>query len=201
MKFPPILIPAPAGAKPDGFVDNRPVTLVSYDERDLLIQNRSAFDRKHGGDVLQAEQKRLRGFLNVVDAFRGEKRQKLRDVAQQLASLERRPALLGEIEKDPMSYVQKELNDRAAGASLALWQQRSSGNLSVGIFCDAGLTDALGVLILLHIGLGRAGRTGSCIVCGDVFERTRGDRRKTCSDRCRKRASRKGTHLGDPRLD
>lgn len=156
---------------------------------DLLIEHPSTFHKWYGGEVSASEQARLRGFLHLLDAERGEKKTKLRDVAHGLALIAKDPDLLDEIEQDALLFVQKEINDRTGGALIVLWQERSSGNLSAGIYCDVGMLDAVYVLMLFRI-IGQKGIAGNCSVCGNVLERIRGDRRRTCSGKCRKRASR-----------
>jgi hypothetical protein len=186
MKFLPILIPC---GEPDreGTVNGRPVKVVPYDVVDLLIKNRSKFHTKHG---YTHEAKQLRGFWQIMDAVRGGKTQKLRDVACGLAELEEKAELKDSILEDPALFVQKGLSEWAAGASLVLWRARSRAALNAGIFCKGGMLDALAVLMLFRIGVGGSGGAGSCVICGTSFERERGDRKRTCSDKCRKRASR-----------
>jgi hypothetical protein len=196
-KFLPILIPSDE-SEADGTVNGTPARVVSYDIVDLLIENPAAFHRKYGGDI-QEEQKRLRGFLQIVDAVRGAKRQKLEDVALQLARLTGKPVLWDEIQSDPLFYVSNQINGEVDDAKVVLWQGRSSSNLSAGIFCEGGMLHALYILTAFRIGIGLKGGTGSCVICGKTFERTRGDRRKTCSDRCRKQASRMKAKASRPR--
>jgi hypothetical protein len=187
-KFLPVFIECDESER-DGTVNGTSVRVVSYNVVDLLIEKPAAFNRKHGGDVRADEQARLRGFLELIDAVRGEKNTKLRDVAHYFASLADDPDLWDKIQADPVAFVQKEINDRTGGASIVVWRERT-GRLSAGIFCDGGMLDAVYVLSLFRIGIGPKGGTGSCVICGKTVERTRGDRRKTCSDKCRKRASR-----------
>jgi hypothetical protein len=146
--------------------------------------------RKYGGEIHADERDRLRGLWELTDAVRGEKRTKLRDVAHRFAQIEDDQDLWDKIQNDPLLFVQKELEDRAGGGSVVLWRERNTNDLRAGILCDAGMLDAVYVLMLMRIGVGQKGGIAHCIVCGDVLERTRGKRRRTCSDKCRKQASR-----------
>ena len=188
MKFLPVLIPCSEPAR-DGTVNGKPVRVVPYGVVDLLIEDRSTFHKKHG-DLPEVEEKWLRGFWHIVDALRGGRKQKLKDVALGLAQLAQAPNLSGYILKDPLHFVEERLSQRAGAASLVLWRARSKTVLNAGIFCEGGMLDAMCALMLFRIGVGDSGGTGSCVICGTIFERKRGDRRRTCSDKCRKRASR-----------
>jgi len=188
IKFLPILIES-TELKPDGTVNGQPVRAVPYGVVDLLIKNPSAFHKKYGGEVRADEQTRLRQFLQLINAVRGEKKTKLRNVALSIANLEDDEDLWDKIQADPLAFVQKGMNDRTGGASIVVWRERT-GHLSAGMFCDGGMLDAVYVLTLFRIGVGLKGGTGSCVICGKTVERIRGDRRKTCSDKCRKQASR-----------
>jgi hypothetical protein len=187
-KFLPVLIPCDE-PNADGTVNGAPARVVSYDIVDLLIKNPAAFHRKYGGDIQEA-QKQLRGFLQIVDAVRGAKRKKLEDVALRLARLTGKPVLWDEIQSDPLFYVSNQINGEVDDAKVVLWKGRSTSNVSAGIFCEGGRLHALYVLMAFRIGLGLKGGTGSCVICGKTVGRLRGDRRRTCSDRCRKQASR-----------
>lgn len=188
MKFLPILIPCPESER-DGTVNDQPVRVVPYDVVDLLIEDLPAFHKKYS-DIPSAEAKWLRGFWRILDAVYGGKKQKLKNVSFGLAQLADSEPLSDYILKDPLHFVQERLSQRAGAASLVLWRVRSRALLNAGIFCEGGMLDALCALMLFRIGVGNSGGTGSCVICGAAFERARGDRRKTCSDKCRKRASR-----------
>ena len=147
----------------------------------------AAFDRKCS-NLPGIEKKRLRYFVQLLDAVRGDSREKLRDVAHSIALLDSSPspAIQDEIVANPMVFLQDELTVRS-GASLVLWQERN-GKLSPGLFCR-DMSNALHTLMLIYVGSGKASKTGECLVCGKFIAKERGDRRKTCSDLCRKRAS------------
>jgi len=185
-KFLPVLIRCDE-PKPDGTVNGNPVRVVPYKAIDLLIEKDGAFQRKYGGEVSDVE-KWLRGYWEIIDAVRGSKGRKLRDVALGLAVLARKRYLEDEIQSDPLLYVSKQINREVDDAEFVLWRHRS--DLSAGIFCDGGMPHALYVLMAFRIGMGLKGGTGSCVICETPIDRARGDRRKTCSDKCRMRASR-----------
>jgi len=191
MKFLPILIPC-TESECDGMVNGAPVRVVSYDVVHMLIWDRSGFRAKYG-DIPEDEEKWLRGFWHIIYAFRGGRNQEIKDAAIALAELANAPSP-SEILKDPLHFVQEELNQRAGAASVVLWRSRSWAVLNAGIYCEGGMLDALYALMLFSIGAGSIGRVGSmrmrsCIMCGTTFDDVRG-RRNTCSDKCRKRASR-----------
>ncbi len=189
MRFLPILIPT-TDPNYDGVTGEKRVKVVHHDIIDLLIANPGAFNKKYGNDIPEKEQRRLRGYWHIIDAARGSKRRKLHDVALSFAQLERSPKLVDLIVGDPLNTVQEYLTRDVGSVSLVLWQIRTSGILNVGVNCDGGLLDALYVLMLFRIGVSASIGIGSCVICGTTFERERGDRKKTCSAKCRKQASR-----------
>jgi hypothetical protein len=189
MKFLPILVPCEESVR-DGDVNGVPVRVVPYDVVRLLLWDRSGFHKEYG-DIPEDEEKRLRGFWLIIDAFRGGRNQEIKDAALALAKLTNAPSLASDILKDPLHFVQEQLNQRAGAASLVLWRARSWAVLNAGIFCGAGMLDALCALMLFRIGVGDSlGKMGYCVICGAAFDQERGGRRKTCSDKCRRRASR-----------
>lgn len=192
-KFLPILIPCYQPEADGTLLEGDPVRTVPYKAIDLLIEDDGAFQDKYGGAADEVAQKSLRGFFELIDAVRERKARKLRDVALELARItgKKDPELLvDEIESEPVSYVHKQMNGELEGADFVLWRSGSGPVLNAGIFCDGGMLHALYVLMAFRIGIGLKGATDSCVICGTTIERIRGDRRKTCSDKCRKRASR-----------
>jgi hypothetical protein len=191
-KFLPVLIPCHE-SEADGTQNGDPVRLVPYEAIDLLIENDGAFDRKYGGDVNQDAQKQLRCLFEIIDAVRGGKAQKLKNVALELAGITGKKdpeLLLDKIQSDPISYFYKLINNGVGGAEFVLWRSGSRSVLNAGIFCDGGMLHALYVLMAFRIGIGLKGGSGSCVICDKTIDRLRGDRRKTCSAKCRKQASR-----------
>jgi hypothetical protein len=171
----------------DGSMNGTGVKIMSGSWIELIMDDYAAFDRKCS-NVPRIEKKRLRYFVQLLDAVRGDKQEKLRAVAHSIALLDSSPspAIQDEIAANPMVFLQDELTVRS-GASLVLWQERN-GKLSPGLFCR-DMLNALHTLTLIYVGSGKASKTGECSVCGKFIARERGDRRKTCSDLCRKRAS------------
>jgi hypothetical protein len=128
--------------------------------------------------------------MQLFDAVRNNKRQKHEDVAKGIANLGSSGDELAfdQMMKDPFGFLEKQISQRCKGASLVLWKQ-TNGTLSAGILCKTGMLEALYVLVLFQLGSGQTSKTGECVVCGKIFDRKRGLLRKTCSTRCRKRAS------------
>jgi hypothetical protein len=189
MKFLPILVPCEEFER-DGDVNGEPVRIVPYDVGRRLFWDASMFRAQYGEDIPDSEERRLRGFWLTIAAFRGRRNQEIKDTALALAKLADDPNLTSEILRDPLHFVQEQLNQRAAAASLVLWHARMRPVLNAGIFCEGGMRDALYALMLFRIGVGDSrGRMGSCVVCGTIFDNEHGNR-KTCSTRCRKRMSR-----------
>jgi hypothetical protein len=140
-------------------------------------------------DLPVNERRKLRGMLQLFDAARNEKRQKHEDVARGIAELGPvNGAMFDRMMKDPFGFVSEQVSERCKATSVVLWKQ-TDGVLSAGLLCGGGLVEALYALVLFQIACRRMAHTGECIICGAIFERKRGVRRKTCSDVCRTRAS------------
>jgi hypothetical protein len=177
----PILIRC-AAKDAAGSVNGAHVRVVPKDWATLVS---TSFDRD--GGLAEIERKRLRGVLQLFDAVRNNKRQKHEDVARGIAKLEADDSIFTGMMRDPMTFLSTRVSARCSRAMLVLWKQRN-GTLSAGILCK-DMVEAFYALVLFYIVCGRISRTGECVICGTIFDRKRGVRRKTCSDACRKRAS------------
>jgi hypothetical protein len=163
------------------------VQIVSGSHLELVMDSYAAFEKKHI-EIPEGERKRLRYFVQFLDAAQGGKPEKLRDCASSIAALD--PTVEEEqIEANPMGFLQREVMRRSRNASPVLWKERRGGALTAGLFCKEGILEALYVLLLIYISSGKISRKGECTVCGKAFVRERGHRR-TCSATCRKRLSR-----------
>ena len=183
----PILVGCERG-EADGSANDKHVKVVSAELIELLRRDQGAFRAKCAG-VSVTETRRLGCFLQLLDAIKGHKPKKLRRFSM-LIAFDLSDIDPDEVESDPIGFLQEEISRRTGNASLVLWRARFSDELGTGILCPA-ILDALYVLVLIHIGSGKAGKTGKCVSCGKIFARVRGFRRGTCSDACRKRASRR----------
>jgi ferredoxin len=172
----------------DGSANDKHVKIVSAELIELLRRDEEAF-RTKCASVSATETKRLGYFLQLLDAIKGDKPKKLRRFSM-LIAFDLSDIDPDEVASDPVGFLQEEISRRAANASPVLWRARFSDELGAGILCPS-IVDALYVLVLIHIGSGTAGKTGKCVSCGKIFVRSRGFRRGTCSDACRKRASRR----------
>lgn len=189
----PVLIRFRRGASGDGIMNDTPLTIVSPNLVELILQDSTQFEKKCAG-VSVANRRTLGGFIQLWDAVRGNSPWKQRRVVESLALLDPSLGEPDEILADPMGFLQEELTSRAEKAAApVLWQTRR-GEWRAGLFCRHGMLDALNVLMLMYIGSsGKTSATSECVMCGASFPRQRSDRRKTCSDRCRKAAWRKST--------
>jgi hypothetical protein len=172
------------------------VWVLTYAVLDQALKKHAAFPKRLG-ELSDDERRLLRGFSQLIDAVRGNKHQKLSDVARSLSEMRLPPPSLLEpmqlwetIKADPLDFVRAQLSNKVRRTSIILWRERAAQDLVAGIFCE-GILDALCVLLLLRIGSGWCGKTGECVICRRLIWRERGDRRKTCSGKCRKRLSRR----------
>jgi hypothetical protein len=155
----------------DGSMNGTGVKIMSGSWIELIMDDYAAFDRKCS-NLPRIEKERLRYFVQLLDAVRGDKQEKLRAVAHSIALLDSSPspAIQDEITANPMAFLQDELTERS-GASLVLWQERN-GKLSPGLFCR-DMLNALHTLMLIYVGSGKASKTGECSVCGVHRQRAR----------------------------
>lgn len=176
----------------DGSVIGTDVKVVSGDWLELVMESYRAFEKKRPG-IPEVERKRLRYFVQLLDAAQCMKPEKLRACARSIASLDpiaNTQWSPEQIEANPIGFLQQRVTQRSRTTSLVMWRERKSGTLSAGLLCKGGMLEALYVLLLIYIASGRTSKTGECVACGRILARERGHRRKTCSDACRKRASR-----------
>jgi len=192
-RYLPLLIPCPQTEREgtvavwqgDKFEGGKPVKTLHYRALDLFGKDAGAFQKKYG-PLTPDERQRLRNFLKFADAVRQGGKSKLTHAAEKYLYLYGQEAT--EAVQDPLAYLQDHVN-RTAKAPVVLWQERKSKELAAGIFCEDILIGTA-VLVLFRIASAQAGETGECVVCKKVFVREHGDRRKTCSDKCRKQKSR-----------
>jgi hypothetical protein len=166
-------------------------------------------------EVPAREKKRLRYLVQLHDAYTKNKPSKLNDVAHWIALLNHvmpdephlsegpevpklellkqipEMAIMERIQADPMQFLREEASRRVGEARLVLWEEHRTGQTKLGILCENGILGALYVLLMQYLATRTVTTSGKCIVCGTVMVGVRGNRRKTCSDRCRKQASRR----------
>jgi hypothetical protein len=171
----------------EGTVEGEPVKTLPYRALDLFDTNGEAFERKYGPlEVDEIEWLReLLSVLRFADAVQAGSRPRMFDSN----GVNLYPDLPTQGKKNPLAYLQNQVNEKAREAALVLWQERKNKELSAGIFCkDIGIAAAL--LLLFRIASAQAGETGECLICKKLFVRERGNRRRTCSDKCRMSLSR-----------
>jgi hypothetical protein len=173
------------------------VQVLPGDVLALFRKKSEEFQVRYGETVTYQETRLLRGFLQLMDAVKNCKHSKLDAVAHSLSlmplllpSTDKAEELWERIKADPLDFLRLQVSRRASDAQLVLWRARVKDGLMPGILCS-GIAEALRVLVLFTIGGGKVKGAGSCVICGKVFVSQRGDRKKTCSDRCRKSASRR----------
>jgi hypothetical protein len=198
-KFLAVLLTCETG-RADGFVldqtpngNEGPVKNFPHNALVELLERYGRFQRKYGSIAL-VEQQSIKGLLLLSEAVRAKKHQMISDLAHPLARLfsptEDLQAELWEgIKHQPLRFLERKLGERVSRAKLVVWRQRNGSRLAAGIHCKDAL-EALYVLTVFRVGVGVAGTTGECVICGKVFVRERGNRRETCSDKCRKKKSR-----------
>lgn len=184
LKYLPLLIPCSPNEL-EGNVGETLVRTLPYRALELFEKDPRAFEKLYG--VLSPEKiKRLGNLLKFAEASLHDAGPNVAEAAEKcLFPIERAAAV-----KDPAAYVQKRINPIAGKAHPVLWRGRKSNQLSPGLLCQ-DISVATAVLLLFRLTSSTAGATGECVICGKVFVRERGSRRKTCSDRCRMRLSRK----------
>lgn len=210
---PPIVIPCAAEvaqgfASESGKANPTPVRVISPAVIALLLATKTPKLQKEYGPIDPEEEKRLRGFVHLADAIRREDPRKLDDVARSMAhlrwpnlALERRQLyekIVGESLdaaasfQAPIHFLRIQVSHRARSAQLVLWLEREKKWPSPGLLCS-NILEALFTLVLFSIGSEQvvSRKTAHCI-CGAVLVRATkgGDRRKTCSEKCRKRWTR-----------
>lgn len=81
------------------------------------------------------------------------------------------------------------LNFGANEAKVVIWRGKETNFRRLGLLCNTRRTvEAL--LILLHYSSIKLKLRRECIVCGEMMESQRPNRKKTCTDACRKQLSR-----------
>ena len=158
---------------------------VPYRALDHFLSDRAGFEQRYG--VLDPDKAdRLARILKFTDAVRIGSATKLEAVAE----LYLHPSEVRRALEDPAAYLQGRVNPIASKAEPVLWKESKSKRLSAAIFCPDILV-ATAVLTLFRIASTQPGGTGQCVICGKLLFRERGYRRRTCSDRCRTKLSRK----------
>jgi hypothetical protein len=175
---PPLLIKCETFEQ-EGSFRGSPVKTLPYGALELFEKNRKEFDKKCAPLALD-EIDDLKEFLeNANLVMQGDEDYVAR-------ACESYPIEKYEAPKDLQSLV----SWGADRAKLVLWRERKTKRLNAGILCT-DIMEAIRVLILFRFAA-KALKTAECVVCGKTFERQRGDRRKTCSSKCRTRKSRSG---------
>jgi hypothetical protein len=181
----PLLLACPL-SEYEGTADKTPVKVLPYRALDTFLEDRSSFAKKYGAlDPALAD--RLWRILRFTDAVRIGRKTMLIEAAEaylDAAEVER-------ASKEPAAYLQDRVNRIAAKAELVLWEERRSGELSVGILCP-DIAIATAVLVMFRVGSAQPGEKGQCLICKKLFIRKSGHRRRTCSDGCRMTLSRRG---------
>jgi hypothetical protein len=182
-KYLPLLIPC-REAEREGSIEGKSVKTLPYRALDLFVKDVGAFEKNYGA-LASDEIERLAKFLKFAEATRAGSGSRLIEAAKNYLH----PSELNQATRNPLAYLQDRVNRIASEAALVLWQERKSKELSAGIFCK-DVSIATAVLVLFRIAAAQAGETGECLVCKKVFVRERGNRRRTCSDKCRMSLSR-----------
>jgi predicted nucleic acid-binding Zn ribbon protein len=173
-----------------GFGGTRGVSVVPYSAFDLFQKDSRKFQEKYGS-VPAAEDKRLRALIHVAQSVvRGTPP----DTAQCRSLVTASSQLLQlvqfkSIRDNPARFLAKEMTWRAA-ATLVAWR-RGKGRPVPGFLCPNAVS-GLYALALFHIAFGAVLNFGLCVICGKSFKRLRGERKQTCSEKCRTEKSRRG---------
>jgi predicted nucleic acid-binding Zn ribbon protein len=210
--FDPILL-IPSIDSGDGLVGSQEVKVVSSEWMKVLRHSYRVFRAVNLG-VPSRERKRLRYLVQLHDAHTKDKPSKLNAVAHSIALLnhvipeeprlsegpavpkvevpEQVPEMvvMERIQADPMRFLRDETSRRAGVARLVLWEEHRTGQTKQGVLCENGILGALHVLLMQYLATRTVTSSGKCVVCGTAIVKSRGNRRKTCSDKCRKQASR-----------
>lgn len=192
----PVLLPRALGqgdglvTLSSGFGGARGVRVVPYSAFELFQKDSRKFQEKYGS-VPVKEDKRLRALIHVAQSA---ERGTPPDATQCQSLVTASSRLLRAIQftgirENPSRFIAKELS-RRAGATLVAWRKGNS-RPAPGLLCR-NAASALYSLALFHIAFGDVPNFGLCAICGESFKRLRGDRRQTCSERCRKEKSRRG---------
>lgn len=194
----PVLLPCDRKCG-DGFVSEfggprRAVRIVLHDALSGFIDDGRKFRSQVRAKGLELTM--LRALILLWRSFRTGANTKVSDLAHEIVRLlwpdadeEDQAHQWDLIRRDPSEFVQKYLGAEAKDATLVLWQPNKKDNLAVGVLCESE-QEALYTLAVFEIGFGSAIRAAFCTVCGNMLRRRRGDRRTTCSDKCRKKKSR-----------
>ena len=179
----------------DGFVPARraepqQVQIVTQAKLDVFLHRPPNFP--------DSKELELRGLLRMLNAFRVGNTRRVQEVGHKLLESNKSSSdtddVLDEewrvILHNPLSFVIARLSDLAPTVKLVLWQERNKPTTSAGILCARTL-DAFCVLALFRIENGSESVIGNCCICGKEFRRRRGERRQTCSGKCRKQKSRR----------
>jgi hypothetical protein len=173
-----------------GFGGTRGVRVVPYNAFDLFQMDSQKFQEKYGS-VPAREEKRLRGVIHVAEAV---ERRIQPDSTQCLSLVTGSDRVMRALQfktilENPTRFLAKELTRRAA-ATLVAWR-KGYGRPVPGLLCP-NAASALYTLALFHFAFGDVPQFGLCVICGKSFKRLRGERKQTCSAKCRKEKSRRG---------
>lgn len=177
----------------DGFVPMR----RAEPQRVQIVTDAKLEALLHQPNLTHNKARELRGLLRMLDSIRMGDTGKTEGLGLKLLEIDKFPSdtddvLNGEwrvIRNDPLEFVVARLSDLASSAKLVLWQDQKKEATAVGMLCGSTL-EALCVLALFHIEERSESVIGKCRICGKEFPRRRGERRQTCSGRCRKQKSR-----------
>jgi len=182
---PPLLIKCSEPER-EGSFGGIPVKTLPYGALELFEKNRKEFQKKCAPLALD----KIDDFKEFLDnanlVLQGDEDYAERACESYPIERYRAPNPRGDSAKDLPNLVSMGANR----AKLVLWRERKTKRLNAGIFCT-DIMEAIRVLILFRFAA-KALKMAECVVCGKTFERQRGDRRKTCSPRCRTRKSRSG---------
>ena len=194
----PVLLPCD-GKRADGFVSERggqcrAVHIVPHDALRGFIDDERGSSRRVRAK--ESERRLLKALMLLWRAFRAGANTKVSDLAHEVVrwlwpdySEEDQARQWDLIRRHPREFLQKYLGAEVKDATLVLWQPNNKDNLAVGVLCESE-QEALYALAVFEIGFGSATSAAFCVVCGNMLKRQRGDRRTTCSDKCRKEKSR-----------
>ncbi len=152
----------------------------------LFVSDWRAFGKEYG-HISRREELRLRGLLQLAEAIRNQDESAGRWASESLASdpePQLRKLKQRILRQQPGVELARVLAEGLRGVQLVLWWKEEGRDLVAlpGLRCPDVLS-ALYTLALVRI-LGGTG-FGTCVMCGKAFVRQRGERKKTCSDKCR----------------
>jgi hypothetical protein len=130
----PVLIRCDRG-RAEGFVGQTPVRGIPGGWIEIAERG---FESAPTATLEAGERKELRGFVQLLDAARLNKLNKLNDVATSIAHLRTPPdiAIFNRILRNPFEHARSRIAEGCGGASLVLWHDLRE-NAHVGILCRA----------------------------------------------------------------